>query len=119
MLRKWLTLYIRSVNELHNMNTDAYKSVNNFRKVAVLEGWSFIILLFIAMPAKHLLGYPLLVKYIGWAHGALFIAYMFLLINASINAGWKVKKIAWAFLASFLPFGTFVLDSQLKRELKA
>jgi integral membrane protein len=101
------------------MTTDAYKPVNNFRRVAVLEGWSFIILLFIAMPFKYMLDFPLMVKYVGWIHGALFIAYVLLMINASIQAGWKFGRVIWAFVASLLPFGTFVLDRQLKRELKA
>lgn len=101
------------------MNADARKPVNNFRKVAVLEGWSFVLLLFIAMPVKYMLDYPLMVKYVGWIHGALFIAYVLLLISASIQAGWKFGRIAWAFVASLIPFGTFVLDRQLKRELKA
>lgn len=101
------------------MTTDTYKSVNNFRKVAILEGWSFVILLFIAMPVKYALGYPLLVKYVGWAHGALFIAYVLLLISAAIAAGWKFGRIAWAFAASLIPFGTFVLDKQIRKELKA
>lgn len=101
------------------MNNDARKTVNRFRIVALLEGWSFLILLLIAMPVKYFLGYPLLVKYTGWVHGALFIAYMLLLISASVAAGWKAGRIAWAFAASFIPFGTFVLDRQLNRELKA
>lgn len=101
------------------MTAETFKSVNNFRKVAVLEGWSFLILLFIAMPVKYILAYPLLVKYVGWVHGALFIAYVLLLISAAIAAGWKLGKIAWAFVASLIPFGTFILDKQLKQELKA
>lgn len=101
------------------MTTETYKSVNNFRKAALLEGWSFLILLFIAMPVKYILGYPLLVKYVGWVHGALFIAYVLLLISAAIAASWKFKKIVWAFVASLIPFGTFILDKQLKQELKA
>ncbi|MES2688928.1 MAG: DUF3817 domain-containing protein, partial [Bacteroidota bacterium] len=76
------------------MTAETFKSVNNFRKVAVLEGWSFLILLFIAMPVKYILAYPLLVKYVGWAHGALFIAYVLLLVSAAIAAGWKLSKIA-------------------------
>jgi integral membrane protein len=101
------------------MTPETYKAVNRFRIVAVLEGWSYVILLFIAMPLKYIFDFPLLVKYVGWAHGALFVAYMFLLIAAAIAAKWKLGKIAWAFIASFIPFGTFVLDKQLNKELKA
>ena len=59
------------------MDTNAKKSVNRFRIIAVLEGWSYVLLLFIAMPLKYMFDMPLFVKYLGWAHGALFVAYMF------------------------------------------
>lgn len=85
--------------------------------VALIEGWSFIILLFIAMPLKYMMGWPYMVKYVGWAHGALFVAYMLLLLQCMISYEWKFKKSAWAFLASFIPFGTFILDKQLKKEM--
>jgi integral membrane protein len=90
--------------------------INRFRVTAVLEGWSFIILLFIAMPVKYLLGWPYLVKYIGWAHGILFVAYSFLWLQCVIQYKWKFKFAAWAMLASFIPFGTFILDKQLKQQ---
>jgi integral membrane protein len=100
------------------MDFNAKKSVNRFRKVAVLEGWSFVLLLFLAMPLKYLFDMPLFVKYLGWAHGILFVGYMITLIQATINAEWKFGKLAWAFIASFIPFGTFILDKQLKSELE-
>jgi integral membrane protein len=101
------------------MNIEAQKVLSRFRKVAVAEGWSFIILLFIAMPFKYLLGFPLLVKYVGWAHGALFLAYLLLGLQTAIACSWRLGKVTWAVLASFIPFGTFVLDKQLKTELEA
>jgi integral membrane protein len=110
---------IHSHDKFFDMSPDVAKTVNKFRIVALLEGWSFLILLFIAMPVKYLLQYPLLVKYTGWVHGALFVAYVLLLISAAIAANWKFKKVAWAFIASLIPFGTFILDKQLSRELKA
>lgn len=100
------------------MDITSKKSVNKFRKIAVLEGWSFIALLFIAMPVKYLLGFPLLVKYVGWAHGVLFVLYMLFMMQAYIAASWKFSKLVLAFALSFVPFGTFWLDKQLKRELE-
>jgi hypothetical protein len=40
------------------------------------------------------------------------------LLQATITAEWKFVKLAWAFIASFIPFGTFILDKQLKSELE-
>lgn len=91
-------------------------TLNRFRSVAVMEGISFLVLLFIAMPLKYMADWPWAVKYVGWAHGLLFMAYMVLLLQCAVELNWKFKRIAWAFVASLLPFGTFVLDKQLARE---
>lgn len=91
-------------------------TINWFRRIAIAEGISFLVLVLIAMPLKYLAGLPEAVKIIGWAHGILFVA--FLMIALAIknilnkNFGWMIK----AFLASILPMGTFVLDWQMARQ---
>lgn len=85
--------------------------------VGYLEGVSFLLLLGIAMPIKYQLGIVEPVKYIGMAHGVLFMAYVFVLMSTAS----KVKLPLWAMpigvLASLLPFGPFVFDRVLKRSL--
>ncbi|MFN4083001.1 MAG: DUF3817 domain-containing protein [Bacteroidia bacterium] len=90
--------------------------IKNFCKVAVTEGWSYLILLFIAMPLKYFLHFDLAVKVIGWAHGVLFIAYMVMLLQIWIKLKWPFLKVFWAGIAAFIPFATFILEKQLKRE---
>ena len=87
-----------------------------FRKIAITEGISFLILLLIAMPLKYFAGWPMAVKVVGWAHGVLFVAFLVMAFEVKImlgkNFGWFMK----AFIASIVPFGTFVLDRELKKE---
>lgn len=97
-------------------NSFLTSTLGRFRLVALLEGLSFLILLFIAMPLKYLSHLPMAVKYVGWAHGILFVAYLILLTQVWMEYNWKLKKVILAFIASLLPFGTFVLDRQLKKE---
>lgn len=99
------------------MINDSKKTIRNFRIIAILEGWSFIVLLFIAMPLKYGMDWPYAVKYVGWLHGALFIGYFLLLVQAAIACSWGIKKIFVAAMVSFIPFGTFWLDKKLKAEL--
>jgi len=47
-----------------------------FRIINKIEGYSFIILLFIARPLKYMMGYPMATKIAGMAHGLLFILFM-------------------------------------------
>jgi integral membrane protein len=86
-----------------------------FRYVSLIEGVSLLTLLFIAMPFKYLLDIPQPVKVVGWIHGVLFIVYAALLLVVWIKYRWSLLFAAGAFLASLIPFGTFVLDRYLRR----
>jgi integral membrane protein len=90
-------------------------SIRNLRWVGIAEGISFLVLLFIAMPIKYMLGIPEVVKYVGWAHGILFIAYIVAVFAAIRAMQWNWFQVLVALAASLVPFGTFLLDKQLKR----
>ena len=87
-----------------------------FRFVALLEGISYILLLFIAVPIKYLGNDPKYVKLLGMPHGLLFIGYIFLAILLSSELNWKGKTQRNIFLASIIPFGTFVVDKKYLKQ---
>ena len=87
--------------------------LGRLRLVAILEGVSFLVLLLIAMPLKYLAGQPQAVRQVGIAHGLLFVLYVLLLIQQSIERGWSVKKVLLGFIASLVPLGTFWADKKL------
>lgn len=91
-------------------------SIRNFRIITFVEGVSFLVLLFIAMPMKYIGGNPLPVKYIGMTHGMLFILFIGLLYFASSEHKWSWKFNIVAVLSSLIPFGTFILDLNLKKK---
>lgn len=92
------------------------KTFTWFRKVAFAEGVSFLVLLAIAMPLKYFAGMPMAVTVVGGLHGLLFVGFMILAYlvkeEHKKNIGWMAK----AFLASIIPFGTFVMDKEWKKE---
>ncbi len=87
-----------------------------FRKVAVAEGISYLLLVFIAMPLKYWADMPLAVKYTGWAHGLLFVLYAICLLVVWIAYKWSFGKAALIFLASLIPFAPFFVDRKLKTD---
>ena len=91
-------------------------TMGQFRLVGVVEGISYIVLLFIAMPLKYVANMPNAVKYVGWAHGVLFVAFGLWLIKVWVEYKWSFGKATLAFVASLVPFGTFWLDKKLKKE---
>ena len=98
------------------MITNLNSNLGRFRLVAILEGISFLVLLFIAMPLKYAADMPLAVRYTGWVHGVLFIAFMVYLAIVYKEYNWSNRRILFAVLASLLPFGTFVLERNLRKE---
>lgn len=89
---------------------------NIFRIVALLEGVSYILLLFIATPIKYLSGDPQYVKLLGMPHGILFIAYIALAFMLKNDFKWNSKELLTVLVASIIPFGTFYID---RKYLKA
>ncbi|GAA4351070.1 DUF3817 domain-containing protein [Hymenobacter saemangeumensis] len=87
--------------------------LGRLRLVGFLEGLSFLVLLGIAMPLKYMLHMPQAVRVVGMAHGVLFVLYVLLLIQNSIEHRWSLGKAALGFLASLVPFGTFYADKKL------
>ena len=83
---------------------------NIFRIVALLEGVSYILLLFIATPIKYLGNDPQYVKLLGMPHGLLFIAYIALAIILKNDYQWNAKQFLTVLAASVVPFGTFYID---------
>ena len=90
---------------------------NHLRLSALLEGISFILLLAIAMPLKYMAGIPELVKYIGWAHGILFVWYVASVVLAISAYRFTLKQTGVALAGSILPFGTFYADSKIFKKL--
>ena len=89
--------------------------IRNLRVIGIAEGVSFLVLLLIAMPIKYYLGVPEVVKYVGWIHGVLFMAYVVAVFVAIRAMQWNWFSVLVALGASLIPVGTFILDKQLKR----
>ena len=94
------------------------KKLSGLRKVGIAEGISFLVLLCIAMPLKYLLHQPMAVKIFGWAHGMLFVTFLFFAWEVKTDRNKSLKWFATAFLAAIIPTGTFFFDKKLKEEEK-
>ena len=89
--------------------------IQAFRVLGWLEGASFLILLFIAVPMKYLAGNPALVKSMGPIHGFLFIGYILMANYLASELNWSNKTRWTAFASAVLPAGTFWFE---KKHLK-
>ncbi len=88
------------------------KLLNIFRKIAILEGISFL-LIFITMYFKYEMDMPKPNYFVGMIHGLLFITYCIMLAWLFFRDKWKFAEGFFGFAASLLPFGTFVADKYI------
>ena len=89
-------------------------SVKKFGLINTVEGYSYIILLFIAMPLKYIFAMPIAVKIAGMTHGILFIIFCFLLVQSWLDTKWAFKENIIFFIASLIPFGTFFTKKRIQ-----
>ena len=81
-----------------------------FRIAAMLEGASYVMLIFIAVPLKYFSGDAQYVELLGMPHGLLFIAYLLLAYLLKDSENWSLKDLSIIITASIIPFGTFYID---------
>ncbi len=83
------------------------------RWIALFEGTSLILLLFVAMPLKYYMGMPEAVKVVGMAHGILFLSFLVILFSHAAKRELGLVKTIAGLFASFIPFGTFVFKAKV------
>ena len=92
-------------------------TLNRLRSVGSWEAISYLLLLGVAMPLKYIWGHAEAVRVVGMAHGILWMAYIGLAILGQLDYKWSPKTTFSLFIASLLPFGPFVVDAKLLRNV--
>jgi len=99
-------------SKLHNPQ----KTLERLRLIGMLEGISYLVLLFIAMPIKYVWQDPYWVKQLGMIHGVLFVFYVLLLLMAWYDFKFSWWVAFWIFVLSLVPFGTFYSDKKFLKQ---
>jgi len=97
------------------MNTEQVKWAKRFKWISLIEGISFLVLLFIAMPLKYIYELPMAVNVVGWIHGVLFVIYIYVVFPTASKLKWDFSRTLFALIASVLPFGPFIFDRNLRK----
>jgi integral membrane protein len=87
---------------------------SRFRLISFIEGISFLVLIFIAMPLKYFAGIPLAVKIVGMTHGVLFILFVIALYMAMKRYQWKFLTFQ-LFVYSLIPFGFILIEKTIMK----
>ncbi len=95
------------------MNKFFTPGIGLLRLLGFLEGISFLILVFIAMPFKYIGNNPQPVQVFGQAHGLLFVAFVVYATYLGLKLKWKWVLLFQVIISSIVPFGTFYIDRKL------
>lgn len=83
--------------------------------LAHVEGWSYLFLLFIAMPLKYIVGIDIAVRIVGSLHGILFVALFIMVLRFFILKQLNFLSCCMMMVASLLPFATFYSEKIVAR----
>ncbi|MBT4799043.1 MAG: DUF3817 domain-containing protein [Verrucomicrobia bacterium] len=86
------------------------------RLSSLLDGLSFIILLYFAIYEKRILGDDTAVRIPGMIHGFIFTIFLIFLYFTMEKRNWPIKRAALVFICSLIPFAPFFLEPSLKKE---
>lgn len=93
-------------------------SLKRFKIINKLEGISYIVLLFIAMPLKYGLDIPIAVRIAGGIHGLLFVIFCVVLLLALLKKTVNFAESVLYFILSLIPFGSFYTDRLCAKKLE-
>ncbi len=97
------------------LQSEERSQLRRMRAVSLLEGATLVLLLGVAVPLKHLAGFPVATSIMGPVHGIAFVLYVWMLVQTLSLGGWTRAEAARMVLAAFIPFGAFENERALAR----
>ncbi|HBE67654.1 MAG TPA: hypothetical protein DDW52_05840 [Planctomycetaceae bacterium] len=86
------------------------------RALSVLDGLSYVYLLFHAIYSKRIMGDEEAIQTPGMIHGFIFTALVIALLVALPILAWSLRRAALVVVCAFVPFAPFFLEGSLRRE---
>ena len=86
------------------------------RAVSLLEGVTLVILVFVAVPLKHLVGIDAATATMGPIHGVAFLLYIWTLAYTASFFGWRKREVLRLFLFAAVPLGAVANERWLKQK---
>lgn len=94
---------------------DDNNALSTLRLLAFPEAATPIGFVCIAVPLKHLAGYPIAVSVMGPVHGIAFVLYMWMIISTTASGLWRGPEVCRLVIAAIVPFGGLVSASWIAR----
>ena len=89
-------------------------TLEKFKTIYLLEGISYILLLFVAVPLKYMYEMPIATKIAGPIHGILFILFLIYFSQSIQQYKFDKKFSIKLFISSLIPFANFFVSKKLE-----
>ncbi len=89
---------------------------SQFRTISIVEGISYLVLVFFAMPLKYFFEEPLAVKIFGMMHGIFFIFFCVALFGAFKRYKWSLTFCIKLFIYSLIPFFFILIEKDIMKK---
>lgn len=83
------------------------------KKMALVEGTTLLILMFVAVPLKYKLGMPEAVYLMGRIHAVAFLLYIVMLAISFSRQMLSAYQFILGVVAAFIPFGSFIYERKV------
>ena len=97
-------------------------ALTRYRVLAYVVGVWLLVLVFVAMPLKYVVGNDTMVSVVGPIHGFLYIVYLVAVLDLAVKARWPLLRTVLVMLAGTVPFLSFVAErkvtSRIHREAR-
>ena len=91
------------------------RQIRRMRLASLLEATTLAILVFVAVPLKHLFGISLATAIMGPIHGLAFVFYIWMMIQTVMVGDWPKSTIARMLVCAFIPLAGFVNERLLRQ----
>ena len=92
------------------------RQIRRMRFASLLEATTLAILVFVAVPLKHLFGISLATAIMGPIHGLAFVFYIWMMIQTIMVGDWPKSTIARMLVCAFIPLAGFVNERLLRQQ---
>jgi integral membrane protein len=92
------------------------RQIRRLRLAAIVEATTLALLVFVAVPLKHVFGLPQATAIIGPIHGLAFLFYLWAVMQAAGGGGWPKAMIVRMLVFAFIPLAGFVNERLLWRQ---
>ncbi|MBB5018975.1 integral membrane protein [Chitinivorax tropicus] len=75
--------------------------------LSIIEATTLLLLLGVAVPLKHVFGWPLGSQILGPVHGLVFLVYLWGVMQVMAGGGWRWVEMVRLFMIALIPFGGF------------